>query len=58
MLRCRKNHKGKKDVICEDQYSAHFVCWMLPHAGLPFCRMLSDAPCRTPPHAKKKFAGC
>ena len=61
MLRCRKRHKGKKDVICTGQYSTHFVCPLLPDAGLPFCRMLPDAspdPCRMRPDAQKNLAGC
>ena len=47
MLSCRKTHKGKKYVICIGQYGAHFVCGMLPDAGLPFCWMLlPPAGCR------------
>ena len=61
VVRCKKKHKGKKDVIRTGQYNAHFVCRMPPDAGIPFCRMLPDVSpslCRMPPDATKNFAGC
>ena len=57
----RKSTRGRKTFLRTGQYNAHFVCRMLPDAGIPFCRMLPDVsprPCRMPPDAKKNFAGC
>ena len=41
--------------------NAHFVCRMLPEAGIHFCQMLPDVSpplCQMPLDAKKNFAGC
>ena len=61
VVRCKKKHKGKKDVIRTGQYNAHFVCRMLPDVSpLPdaagckekFCRMLVESLLLTPPPHK------
>ena len=59
-VRCKKKHKGKKDVIRTGQYNAHFVCRMMPDAGISF--LLDAAGCEPSPLPDatgcKNFAGC